>query len=217
MILSLGSSSWTLLPERAVWHEETRTLVVADVHVGKSATFRARGVPVPEGETPEDLRRLKDLATRSGARRLIVAGDLFHAPEACHRLADLESWLHELAATTTEVVLIEGNHDRKARALSEQLGLSPRARLRLGGLVLCHDPGDLPDGQPGLAGHLHPGVRLPNGPRHTLRVPCFWLRHGRHLILPSFGTFTGAVAVEPKSGDRVFLPSRDRVAEWPVG
>ena len=39
-----------LLPERAVWREDTRTLFVADVHIGKAAHFRAsRGVPVPAG------------------------------------------------------------------------------------------------------------------------------------------------------------------------
>ena len=41
-----------LLPEKAIWWPRRRTLLVADVHCGKDATFRAMGVPVPvrEGE-----------------------------------------------------------------------------------------------------------------------------------------------------------------------
>ena len=37
----------TLLPERAVWREASRTLFVADVHIGKAAAFRAAGLPRP--------------------------------------------------------------------------------------------------------------------------------------------------------------------------
>jgi uncharacterized protein len=38
-----------LLPGRAAWMPATRTLLVADLHLGKAATFRHAGIPVPEG------------------------------------------------------------------------------------------------------------------------------------------------------------------------
>jgi len=36
-----------LLPERAVWWPATRTLLVADLHLGKCETLRANGAPMP--------------------------------------------------------------------------------------------------------------------------------------------------------------------------
>ncbi|OYV00284.1 MAG: hypothetical protein CFE26_24210, partial [Verrucomicrobiales bacterium VVV1] len=39
----------------------SRALIVADVHLGKSATFRAKGLPVPEGDNEHDLGRLAAL------------------------------------------------------------------------------------------------------------------------------------------------------------
>ncbi|MFA6207430.1 MAG: DEAD/DEAH box helicase, partial [Methylocystis sp.] len=46
-----------LLPQRAVWRVETRTLFIADAHLGKAATFRALGQPAPKGTTRDNLDR----------------------------------------------------------------------------------------------------------------------------------------------------------------
>jgi uncharacterized protein len=50
-----------LLTERAVWAPGAKTLFVADLHLGKAATFRARGAPAPTGVSEETLRRLAEL------------------------------------------------------------------------------------------------------------------------------------------------------------
>ena len=42
-----------LLPERAVWWPAAGLLLVADVHLGKAATFRRLGQPVPAGTTAQ--------------------------------------------------------------------------------------------------------------------------------------------------------------------
>ena len=68
-----------LLPERALLLKKSRTLIVADVHWGKTATFRAASIPIPPGTTSDDLARLSDVITRTRASRLIVLGDLLHA------------------------------------------------------------------------------------------------------------------------------------------
>ncbi len=50
-----------LLPERALWWSGGRTLFIADIHLGKAATYRALGQPVPSGTTRENLARLTAL------------------------------------------------------------------------------------------------------------------------------------------------------------
>ena len=67
-----------LLPERALFWPRTATLVAADFHWGKGATFRAAGIPIPVGATSDDLSRLDEALHRTAADRLIVLGDLFH-------------------------------------------------------------------------------------------------------------------------------------------
>ena len=63
-----------LLPDRALFLPRSETLLVADVHLGKPASFRARGVPVPEAVTAGDLDRLSCLLDRLTPRRVIVLG-----------------------------------------------------------------------------------------------------------------------------------------------
>ncbi|NBP80976.1 hypothetical protein EBU58_09735, partial [bacterium] len=50
-----------LLPGRGAWLPTSRTLLVADLHLGKAASFRHAGLPVPEGSSGGDLQRLERL------------------------------------------------------------------------------------------------------------------------------------------------------------
>jgi DNA ligase-associated metallophosphoesterase len=207
----------TLLPQRAVWREESRVLLVADVHLGKAAAFRAAGLPVPAGTTRENLARLDDLIETLQPRRLVVLGDLFHA-----RAAYRETTLREIAAWRAKraglaVTLVAGNHDARAGAPPASLGLElvgePHA---LDGLELRHLPlDDDSDGPPTLAGHLHPATRL-SGPGHdSLRLPCFVMR-GRQLILPAFGEFTGASLATADATTSLCVVAGDRFVHIPA-
>eukprot|EP01036_Dinobryon_divergens_P015919 gene15919-21571_t len=55
-----GQTVW-LLPEHALWWPDGQVLFIADLHLGKAATYRALGQPVPSGTTAENLRRLSQL------------------------------------------------------------------------------------------------------------------------------------------------------------
>ena len=104
-----------LLPGRAALLPATQTLVCADVHLGKAATFRRAGLPVPEGSAQQDLKRLADLVTTHDARRLIIAGDLFHARAGCtpRVLGEFTDFREQIRQrSNTEVVLVLGNHER---------------------------------------------------------------------------------------------------------
>ena len=77
-----------LHPERALHWPAGGTLFVADVHLGKAASFRAGGVPLPRGGTQADLARLGSLLARTKAARLVILGDFLHARAG--RVAALE-------------------------------------------------------------------------------------------------------------------------------
>lgn len=205
----------TLLPESAAWHGPTRTLVVADVHLGKAAAFRAGGIPVPEGDDCNDLARLATLVGRHQAARLVVAGDLFHAPTGL--TPALESRLAEFLTTISiPLILTTGNHDAKLRSLPGGITAMPHLDLTADGPRVVHDPADatLP-GRFHIAGHLHPVIRIRDGRRTSLRLPCFW-QQPNLVVLPAFGSFTGGATITPARGDRVFTGLRDRIVEIPL-
>ena len=201
-----------LLAEGAVYLTDTSTLVLADVHLGKSAAFRAKGLPVPEGDTARDFQRVLDLSMRHSAAELVIAGDLFHAPSGI--TPELEIALGEfLAAICIPVRLVVGNHDVRISRIP--CGLELVSHLDIGdGIRVVHDPGHATGERLHLSGHWHPVVRIPDGKRTSLRLPCFLLR-GNTLVMPAFGSFTGGAIIKPEAGDRIFVALRDEVIELP--
>lgn len=204
-----------LLPERAALWERERTLLVADAHWGKAATFRALGVPVPGGTTREGLGRLDAVLRRHEVRRIVYLGDYLHARQgrAPRTLAELESW----AARRPELeqLLVRGNHDRQAGDPPAGSGVRcldpPVLELPF---VLAHHPHPHAEGYV-LAGHVHPAVGLTGRGRQRERLPCFWFG-AEVAVLPAFGDFTGAANVHPAPRDRVFVLAGGGVVEVPV-
>lgn len=68
-----------LLPDKAVFWPREKMLIIADLHLGKSAAFRQSGVSVPESTTVEDLTRLEKLLNATACGHLMMLGDFFHA------------------------------------------------------------------------------------------------------------------------------------------
>lgn len=202
-----------LLAERAIWWPAQQALLVADVHIGKSATFRALGVPVPSATDARTLDRLATLIAATRAARLLVLGDLLHAAHVHEPtvLAPLERWRWQHAAL--EIVLVRGNHDARAGDPPGVLDIHVVDEpLRMGPFALCHEPRANDAGYV-LAGHLHPSVHLAVR-ADALRLACFWF--GKAVgVLPAFGEFTGSLTIRRAAGDRVFAIAGDRVVALP--
>jgi DNA ligase-associated metallophosphoesterase len=200
-----------LLPERALFWPRAATLVAADFHWGKAATFRAAGIPIPMGTTGDDLARLDAALLRTCARRLVVLGDLFHARAgriATRTLAELRRWREDRAEL--EILLVRGNHDRHAGDPPEDLRINcVNAPAFVPPFVLRHEPAVSADGYT-LAGHVHPGVVLTGPGLQRERLPCFWVTP-RTAVLPAFGSFTGFGPVFPEPTDRIFVIAGDEV------
>lgn len=189
----------------AYWARE-RTLFVADPHIGKTAAFRAGGVPVPEQTTTKDLVRLTEALVRTGAERLVVLGDLLHAKAS--RSGPVLAAFSRFRADhqSLNILLVRGNHDRSAGDPPDDWRIEcVDPGTTLGPFTLLHEPDDVPSDayDSALAGHLHPAVRLLDpATRSSVRAACFWKRSDC-LILPSFGSFTGTHVVRPRRGDVV--------------
>lgn len=209
----LAGEEVVLLPERALFWPAAATLVVADLHWGKAATFRAAGIPVPAGSTGDDLARLDEALGRTCARRLVVLGDLFHARAgrvAAATLAQLRRWRGP--DPELEILLVRGNHDLHAGDPPADLRINcVTAPAFVPPFVLRHEPAESPAGYT-LAGHVHPGLLLCGPALQRERLPCFLLRE-RVALLPAFGSFTGLGTVEPGPGDRAFVVADAEVIE----
>jgi len=209
-----GGQPLVLLPAKAAFIAATATLLVADVHLGKAASFRALGVPVPRGTTGETLAALSGLVAATAARRIVFLGDFLHSVHgrAAATLAAVATWRRTHRAL--ELVLVRGNHDDRAGDPPSSLDIRVVDEpLIESGLALCHRPRRVA-GAYAIAGHLHPCVGVGAGTWERLRLPCFWF--GDDVgVLPAFGAFTGMHPIRPAAGDRVFAIAESTIAALP--
>jgi DNA ligase-associated metallophosphoesterase len=211
--ITIAGETLHLLPAPAAWHPAARTLFVADVHLGKAASYRALGQPVPAGTTADNLRRLDALARAHDAATIVFLGDLLHA-RAAHQaavMAPLAAW--RAAHAQRRCVLVRGNHDARAGDPPPALGIEvvdePWPVDGAAALRACHHPQAV-DGAGVLAGHWHPATTLRGPARERQRLPCFCVI-GALLVLPAFGAFTGASPRRPPAQARCYPVGAGRV------
>jgi uncharacterized protein len=210
LVIDLLGEPGLLMAEGALFLPQRSILLVADTHWGKSAAFRARHIPIPEGSLLADLARLSRVIMRSGCRWLVVLGDLLHARAGrdSHTLALIAGW--RAGHPELEITLVRGNHDLGAGdpppewqvgVVDEPLAAPP--------FLFQHTPQPDPRGYV-IAGHLHPAALLSGAGGQRLKLPCFWFR-SELAVLPAFGSFTGTAPVKPRPGDRVYVLAVGRV------
>ena len=178
-------------PSAALWLGESRSLLIADVHLGYSWAQRRRG---ELGPLADFRAREKLLTTVEELQpcRIVFLGDLVHAPRPCEQE---RVWLEETLRALlnrAEIIAVRGNHDR---AFGRDFGHLPIERCDFWtapGLTAVH--GDrlnlapLGDTQTLIAGHLHPclGVRDASGASHNFPV---FLANRHCVVLPAFSPF----------------------------
>jgi DNA ligase-associated metallophosphoesterase len=216
MVIEVAGEQVELLADRGVYWPSRQMLIIADLHLGKTESFRAQGVPLPEGVLRRDLERLDGLLERTGARRLMVLGDLIHA--GIGLVAELVDGFGQWrAGRDIEIDVVPGNHDRALPQVAD------RWKCRIGPEVLVDGPfafTHLPREEAGgaayvWAGHVHPAITI-SGRGDAMRLACFHLGP-RVGVLPAFSVFTGRKGIRREAGDRVFAVAGERLVEVPGG
>ncbi|MFK7967437.1 MAG: ligase-associated DNA damage response endonuclease PdeM [Burkholderiaceae bacterium] len=216
--LPTHSGDLDLMSDGSVFDPLSRTLLMADVHVGKAEVFRRGGLPVPASTSGQTLKRLTASIAACQPKHLLVLGDLVHGrlPSTHSVFDELADWRAQHQSVT--VHLLRGNHDHHAGDPPSRCNIEiwPDGK-KLGAWQLCHEPEDAkPEAGIALCGHVHPVVRLRQGP-DAVRVRCFWWQSQQLLVLPAFGAFTGGYAISPSEKDHVFLLDGQAVRALPGG
>lgn len=195
-----------LLPEKAIWWPAQQTLILADLHLGKSMHFRKAGIPLPLLSQQKDFVVLEKLLQTPQLKQVLFLGDLFHSSynsdwELLGQLISKHQHLH--------YTLVQGNHDILHENEYKRFGFEVFDFLHLGPFLFTHEPVENPSTY-NVYGHIHPGVRLAGGGGQRLRLPCFFFSE-KYAVLPSFGKLTGLFALAPKKTDRIFAISEDKI------
>lgn len=188
------------------WQRE-KTLLVADLHIGKSGHFRKSGIAVPKEVNGSNLEILSQLIKDTSAEHLIILGDLFHSNinKEWHQFIDWRKKYREL-----EVSLVIGNHDILEHEHYHSGLINLFKKMAMAPFLFVHDLEEIANtdweetDKFVLSGHIHPAVKLMGKGRQSMKLPCFYFTH-KYGILPAFGQFTGTQIINPTDNDRVFI------------
>lgn len=201
MTINCSGEQLILSKEKAIYWPAKRTLIISDLHLGKSAHFRRSGIQVPDTVNHSDLQRLTALMKEFDPETLLVTGDMFHNNINSDADAFL-IWRKNYAAL--KVVLIKGNHDLLKTADYEALDIEVHHKELLNWpFRFIHDKPKKFDEYYNISGHIHPGVVLYGKAKQRLKFPCYYF--GKSCaVLPAFSVFTGLAVLKPEEGDRFY-------------
>jgi len=174
----------------ALYLERTRTLMIADAHLGYGWAQRRRGQmgPVTDGGI---RKRLEEVMDRFRPEEVVFLGDTVHAPKPMTAEREFIEEVLNWMITRARVSIVQGNHDRAFGRDFGHLAVSVLPQWRDGGLLGLHGDRlriEVPDADHYLLGHLHPAVSLQDDAGVNRRVPAFLVSE-RATVLPAFSPF----------------------------
>lgn len=189
----------------ALFHEEERWLVVADLHFGYELSQRAAGRLVPLWGMAEVTAKLLELLRDYRPRRLIILGDLVHDRVAEKPAKELIEAAHQFC----EPIVIGGNHDR-----------------HLGGTIDLVDSWQTKDfhfhhghrqaersNRIQIIGHHHPAGTMHDGAGLWLKFPAF-VQSENCWIMPAFSPWASGTWRAQNDQSQVWLCTPNRILRF---
>jgi len=160
---------------------KTRTLVIADPHIGWENALQDKGIHVPS-QTPKILNKLVALLTEHKPDALLILGDVKFTVVATEpgEWHDIPDFFTQLQSHVSSISIVRGNHDANLEPLlPEKVEMLPATGTIEGDVGLFHGhkwPSPSLLGCKTLVmGHVHPVVvfRDPSGFKLTRQV---WIK-----------------------------------------
>lgn len=190
----------------ALWLPQSRTLVVADLHLEKGSSLARRRVFLPPYDTGATLAALALLVHCRDPAQVICLGDSFHDNGGATRLGEAERSRIAALQRGRAWYWISGNHDSQLPA-DGCIGGEIVDKMALEGLLFRHEPAAGPQ-RGEVAGHLHPSAKV-RGRGRSVRRRAF-ATDGDRLVMPAFGVLAGGLNVLDRAFFSLFRPPRAR-------
>lgn len=205
MNIKVREVEFKLLHEGALYWPEKRILAIADLHLGKAQTFLKRGFWLPPRAHSEDLTQITRLVEALNPSEILFLGDFVHSSWGISEdlVQEFQQWLDK---TKQNVSIILGNHDRLLKKWPKEWDRAQRIlKWEESEFVFQHEePENFDSNKFFWVGHLHPKVRISQGPEYW-RLSCFLVSNSLG-ILPAFCSLSGGYDVRPSKKHKIFAP-----------
>lgn len=213
-----------LTGEPALLLEKEKILVVTDLHIGIEYELYKSGIKVPS-QTEKILNRLEKLIKETGAKKLIILGDLKHQVPGStfQEEREIPFFLNRLKQLT-KVEIVPGNHDPGLeKYLPKDVKLHKNTGFLRNGIYFAHGhtwpKKDVLKAKTIISGHSHSQFEFKNNLGYRWLEPV-WLRastdkdklitkyktepkHEQEIILiPPFNSFSGGRPINRSNDER---------------
>ncbi len=186
-LIKFANEDFYAYPNYALYWKKLNTIIVADLHLGKSISFAKQKQYLPPYDTKETLVKLFDCINEFKPSKLIIVGDLVHDMLSIQSFSKRDHQNLIKYSEKTEFIWIKGNHDSDI----EFTGFSKVKNYKIDQITFNHIPIKTKNFQ--ICGHYHPKVKISHKGK-VIHKSCF-VHNNKLLVLPSFGILTGGLSI----------------------
>ena len=161
--------------------------IISDLHLEKGSSFAHSGQFLPPYDSEETLKKLTKGIKNQNIKKVILLGDTFHDENAYNRMSEKAFFLFNSFVKKYEVIFILGNHEKKLKI--DHINLLNEYVIE--DIHFIHQALQKSIFQ--ISGHFHPVATIKSSIK-KITAKCL-LHTKNHIILPSFGTYTGGLNI----------------------
>lgn len=176
----------TVDSDYALYLEKSKTVVIADLHLGYEGALHEEGVSIPRFQKRVMMDRIKRILKRYEPRKLVINGDFKH--EFSRNLSQEWKEVNEVLGFLVgkvDIVLTRGNHDNYLMTILAKKGLDLKKKAASQKMTITHGHKDAKWEGTLIIGHEHPSLQLRDEIGASIRLPCFLVSE-KIIVLPAF-------------------------------
>jgi DNA ligase-associated metallophosphoesterase len=200
--------SLLLTPEKTIFWQAANTLIISDLHLGRSKKIKSGDIIIHTPDYQQELQRLMHQLYYFKADRIIILGDFTYSiinniPQ------EFKDWRKNFSGI--QMVWVKGKEDiiEEAWYREHQVDICYHI-FNEGPFSFVHDidkyklleQAPVMTGYP-LSGHLRPVISRKVGGVQQVDLPCFYFAAGQAL-LPAFSGYGKRYKVKQQTGEEVY-------------
>ncbi len=187
------------LIDLGLYIKESKTLVIADLHLGYEESLNKKGVFVPRLQFKDIYLRLEKMLAKIKTETIVITGDLKHEFGVIRdtEWKNIFKLIDLFLKHSKNLIIIKGNHDVTLPWITRKKGIELVEYYKIGDILICHgdeilNNEDFNKSKIIIIGHEHPAIGLKEKSKYE-SYKCFL--KGKYsnkilIVLPSFHTLT---------------------------
>jgi hypothetical protein len=191
-------------PFPALYIQDLKTLVIADLHLGIEGISAEQGMFIPKVQLQKILEDMRELISKQRAERILINGDIKHefSETSYHEFKEVARFFEFLAQNFEEVIMVKGNHDNFIFRVTNKYDVKLYEEVGMGDYFFIHGHKnkDLKTVKQRniIIAHEHPSIILHTELGVKEKIKCFLygrIKNKNFLVMPAFSYFAEGTGI----------------------